>query len=64
MERKRVAGRFAAEDKGGVTKKRTTAAPQPVAEALPEAASQKPKTRGRNLVRLLVDRLKKHASAA
>lgn len=56
MERKRVAGRFAAEDKGGIAKKRT---PQPAAGAQPEAAPQQPKTRKKNLVRLLVDRLKK-----
>jgi len=59
MERKRIAGRFAAEDKGGIAKKRTPPAPQPVAETLPEADPQKPMTRGKNLVRLLVDRLKK-----
>jgi hypothetical protein len=45
MERKRIAGRFAAEDKNEIAKKPTPPAPQP-------------RTRGKNLFRLLVDRLK------
>jgi hypothetical protein len=72
MERKRVAGRFVAEDKGGVAKKRAATTSQPKQESVQPAEvvvklggldqndlAEKPKTRTRKLVSLLLKSLKK-----
>jgi hypothetical protein len=69
MERKRVAGRFAAEDKSGVVKKRSAAAsrtiqgnPQPVEVVENPAPKDTPRSSGnraKNFVGLLLNSFKK-----
>lgn len=69
MERKRVAGRFAAEDKGGVVKKRATASSRIKPAALQHAEvivepalkspPQKPEQQSKGLIGQLLDGLKK-----
>ena len=73
MERKRIAGRFAAEDKGGVVKKQSTAAsraiqgnPQPVEVIENLAPKDTPRSSGnraKDFVGLLLNSLKKGRSA-
>ncbi|WP_348267688.1 hypothetical protein P8936_00235 [Edaphobacter paludis] len=71
MERKRVAGRFVAEDKGGVARKRA-ATPRAKEGSVqqetvlvkpeglgPKNASQAPKQRNKGLLGSLLERLKK-----
>ena len=66
MERKRIAGRFAAEDKGGVVKKRASQAkqgnPQPVEVVGNPAPKDTPRSSGnraKDFVGLLLNSLKK-----
>lgn len=76
MERKRIAGRFAAEDKGGVVK-RQPASPrarktisQPAAVSIQPAevgqkdSSPQPKGRGKNLIHLLLQSWKRSPATA
>lgn len=54
MERKRIKGRFAAEDKGGVVKK-------PVAAPATEQHQPAPRSRAKSLVGSLLDKLKQRS---
>ena len=68
MERKRVAGRFIAEDKGGVAKKRAatsrtekTSIQQETVRVQPDTLDHNdiPKQRSKGLLKSLIERLKK-----
>lgn len=59
MERKRIKGRFAAEDKGGVVRKQTAVPAEAPHQASPQPAAAK----SRSLVGLLLDKWKRSRTA-